>query len=96
MTEANNAMWRQFESLLEEAVMKEHESGVELLLSYEEQGVLSTIPRFTSRTYIPLMLAVLQAGEKKNANIVKIFRKHKYNLEVREFVLCVNLCQSWC
>ena len=80
MTETSDQIWRQFESLLEEAVMRNHYAGVEILLNFESVGCLATIPRYKPRNYIPLILAIEQAIEKKDVSIVNVFRKHSYTL----------------
>ena len=48
MTEAIDKIWRQFEMLLEEAVMKNHRKGVETLLQFENDDLLGGIPRFVA------------------------------------------------
>ena len=45
MTERTEKIWRQFEMLLEEAVMKNHGLGVETLLLFENDDLLGGLPR---------------------------------------------------
>ena len=81
MDSATNRIWAQFEMLLEEAVMKHHHIGVEMLLHFENEDLLTNIPRLQPRSPLPLILAIEEALKSQDVSSVKIFRRYHYILE---------------